>query len=96
MPSVISKTEREKLRERYETVRGSSVATTMFALLDHIDALEGQIKEARWRVNDVREQLLGPFHAMDEFGATNLNLKQVVDILDAAIASASEVNDHGG
>lgn len=62
---------------------------------ERIDALEGQIKDARWRVNDVREQLLGPFHAMDEFGATSLNLKQVVEILGAAIASAGEVKENG-
>jgi hypothetical protein len=61
-----------------------------------IGALERQIADARWRANDVREQLLGPFHNMDEFGATSLNLKRVVEILDAAIASASECKMCGG
>lgn len=47
------------------------------------------LKEVRWRINDVREMLLGPFHEMDEFGAASINLKQVIDILDKAQLTAA-------
>jgi hypothetical protein len=47
----MTKAEREKLRERYETVRGSSIATTVFALLDHIDALEQRLFDCGEFVN---------------------------------------------
>lgn len=42
----MNKQERDRLREKYEGVRGSAIATLVFSLLDHIDALEGQIESA--------------------------------------------------
>lgn len=67
----------------------------LIAECGRVEVLERACKNAKWLVSDVREHLLGPFHEMDEFGATSINLKQVVSMLDTALTTQSPRNENG-